>query len=86
VVGFTKTLAKELASRSITVNAIAPGFIETDMTRSLPEQVKTGYLNLIPAGRWGTVAEVAEVVAFLVCPLAGYITGQVINVNGGMYV
>ncbi len=86
VVGFTKTLAKELASRSITVNAIAPGFIETDMTRSLPEQVKTGYLNLIPAGRWGTAAEVAEVVAFLVCPLAGYITGQVINVNGGMYV
>jgi 3-oxoacyl-[acyl-carrier protein] reductase len=56
------------------------------MTRSLPEQVKTGYLNLIPAGRWGTAAEVAEVVAFLVCPLAGYITGQVINVNGGMYV
>jgi 3-oxoacyl-[acyl-carrier protein] reductase len=86
VIGFTKTLAKELASRSITVNAIAPGFIETDMTRSLPEQVKTGYLNLIPAGRWGTAAEVAEVVAFLVCPLAGYITGQVINVNGGMYV
>lgn len=86
VIGFTKTLAKELASRSITVNAIAPGFIETDMTRSLPEQVKTGYLNLIPAGRWGTAEEVAEVVAFLACPLAGYITGQVINVNGGMYV
>ena len=86
VIGLTKTLAKELASRSITVNAVAPGFIETDMTGSLPEQVKTGYLSLIPAGRWGTTAEVAEVVAFLAGPLAGYITGQVINVNGGMYV
>ncbi|MEW6297231.1 MAG: 3-oxoacyl-[acyl-carrier-protein] reductase [Thermodesulfobacteriota bacterium] len=85
VLGFTKTLAKELASRAITVNAVAPGFIDTDMTRSLPEQVKTGYLNLIPAGRWGTAEEVAEVVAFLARPLAGYITGQVINVNGGMY-
>lgn len=86
VIGFTKTMAKELASRAITVNAVAPGFIETDMTGSLPEQVKSGYLSLIPAGRWGTAAEVAEVVAFLAGPLAGYITGQVINVNGGMYV
>ncbi len=85
VIGFTKTIAKELASRAITVNAIAPGFIETDMTGSLPDQVKTGYLSLIPAGRWGTTAEVAETVAFLANPLAGYITGQVINVNGGMY-
>lgn len=86
IIGFTKTLAKELASRSITVNAVAPGFIETDMTGSLPEQVKTGYLSLIPAGRWGTPEEVAEVVAFLASPVAGYITGQVININGGMYV
>jgi len=86
IIGFTKTMAKELASRSITVNAVAPGFIETDMTGSLPEQVKTGYLSLIPAGRWGTPAEVAEVVTFLASPLAGYITGQVININGGMYV
>jgi len=86
VIGFTKTMAKELASRAITVNAVAPGFIETDMTGSLPEEVKTGYLSLIPAGRWGTTAEVAEVVAFLASPLAGYITGQVININGGMYV
>ena len=85
IIGFSKTMAKELASRSITVNAVAPGFIETDLTGSLPEQVKTGYLSLIPAGRWGTVAEVAEVVIFLASPLAGYITGQVINVNGGMY-
>jgi 3-oxoacyl-[acyl-carrier protein] reductase len=85
VIGFTKTMAKELASRAITVNAVAPGFIDTDMTGFLPEQVKTGYLSLIPAGRWGTTAEVAEVVAFLASPMAGYITGQVINVNGGMY-
>jgi 3-oxoacyl-[acyl-carrier protein] reductase len=86
VIGFTKTMAKELASRSVTVNAVAPGLIETDMTGSLPDEVKSGYLSLIPAGRWGTVAEVAEVVTFLASPLAGYITGQVININGGMYV
>jgi 3-oxoacyl-[acyl-carrier protein] reductase len=86
IIGFTKTMAKELASRSVTVNAVAPGFIETDMTGSLPDEVKSGYLSLIPVGRWGTAAEVAEVVAFLASPLAGYITGQVININGGMYV
>lgn len=85
IIGFTKTMAKELASRSITVNAVAPGFIETDMTRSLPEEAKTGYLSHIPAGRWGTVDEVADTVAFLANPRADYITGQIINVNGGMY-
>jgi 3-oxoacyl-[acyl-carrier protein] reductase len=85
IIGFTKTMAKELASRSITVNAVAPGFIETDMTGSLPEQVKSGYLSLIPANRWGTASEVAEVVTFLAGPWAGYITGQTININGGMY-
>lgn len=85
IIGFTKTMAKEVASRAITVNAVAPGFIETDMTGSLPEQVKSGYLSLIPAGRWGTTAEVAELATFLASPLAGYITGQVININGGMY-
>ena len=74
IIGFTKTMAKELASRSITVNAVAPGFIETDMTRSLPEEAKTGYLSHIPAGRWGTVDEVADTVAFLANPRAGAIS------------
>lgn len=85
IIGLTKTLAKELASRSITVNAVAPGFIDTDMTKSLPDEAKTGYLSLIPVGRLGTVDEVADVVAFLASPRAGYITGQVIHVNGGLY-
>jgi 3-oxoacyl-[acyl-carrier protein] reductase len=85
VVGFTKSLARELASRNITVNAVAPGFIETDMVAALPEAARTEYLKLVPVGRLGTVDEVADAVTFLVRPVAGYITGQVIGVNGGLY-
>ncbi len=85
VLGFTKAIAKELASRGVTVNAIAPGFIETDMTAGLPTAAKEEYLRSIPLGRFGTSAEVAEVVAFLAGPGARYMTGQVISVNGGLY-
>ncbi len=85
VVGFTKSTARELASRNITVNAVAPGFIETAMTASLPDSMRTEYVRLIPAGRLGTAAEVADAVAFLARPESGYITGQVIGVNGGLY-
>lgn len=85
IIGFTKSTARELASRNITVNAVAPGFIATDMVARLPEAVRSEYLKLIPVGRLGTAEEVAEVVAFLVRPEAGYITGQVIGVNGGLY-
>jgi len=85
IVGFTKSVARELAGRDITVNAVAPGFIETDMTTSLPESTRSEYVKLIPAGRLGTPEEVADAVAFLVRPESGYITGQVIGVNGGLY-
>lgn len=84
VIGFTKAMAKELASRGITVNAVAPGFINTDMTRVLSEQVQRDLARQIPLGRLGEPEDVANVVLFLVSPWADYVTGQVINVDGGM--
>lgn len=83
--GFTKSLASELGSRNITVNCVAPGFIETDMTAELPEAIKTKMLERVPLGRLGNVNEIAATVAFLASPLAAYITGETIHVNGGMY-
>lgn len=85
LVGLTKALSKEVASRGVTVNAVAPGFIETDMTAGLPDTTKDVYRAQIPLGRFGTAAEVAAVVAFLASDAAAYITGQVIHVNGGMW-
>ena len=84
LIGLTKSLAKELASRNITVNAIAPGFIETNMTAVLPEQVKAQLLEQIPAGSLGTPADVARAVAFFALPESAYLTGQVLAVDGGM--
>lgn len=84
IIGFTKSLAKEVASRNILVNAIAPGFIETDMTNVLSDQVKENILNQIPLKRMGTANEVAKIVKFLSSEDSQYITGQVINVDGGM--
>lgn len=83
--GFTKSLASELGSRNITVNCVAPGFIETDMTAELPEAIKTKMLERVPLGRLGNVNEIAATVAFLASPNAAYITGETIHVNGGMY-
>ncbi len=84
LIGLTKSVARELASRNITVNAVAPGFIQTEMTESLPEKVKAEMLAQIPLGRFGTPQEVAQAVAFLASEAAAYLTGQVIHVNGGM--
>lgn len=84
VIGLTKATAKELASRGITVNAIAPGFIETDMTEGLPEKVKEAAVAQIPLGRFGKAEQVAAAAAFLASEDAAYITGQVLNVDGGM--
>ncbi|AAO34782.1 3-oxoacyl-[acyl-carrier-protein] reductase [Clostridium tetani] len=86
VIGFTKSLAKELASRSINVNAIAPGFIETDMTNALSDKVKENVISNIPLKRVGKAEDVAELVAFLASDSSSYITGQVINVDGGMVI
>lgn len=85
IIGLTKTTAKEYASRDITANAVAPGFITTAMTDALPENVKDEMKRAIPLGRFGTTEDVANAVVFLASPEAGYITGQVIHVNGGMY-
>ncbi len=85
LVGFTKSVARELASRAITCNAIAPGFIDTQMTAGLPEELKENYLKSIPLGRYGTPSDVADLVLFLASEHAQYITGQVINVDGGLY-
>ena len=85
MIGFTKALARELASRNITVNAVAPGFIETDMTAALDDKLKEEHFKTIPLGRYGSGEDIAEAVKYLVSDHAGYITGQVLAVNGGMY-
>jgi 3-oxoacyl-[acyl-carrier protein] reductase len=85
VVGFTKSLAREVGSRNVTVNAVAPGFIDTDMTRALPDNVREGLLAQIPLGRLGKAEEIAQAVAFLASPRAAYITGTTLHVNGGMF-
>jgi 3-oxoacyl-[acyl-carrier protein] reductase len=83
--GFTKSLAQEIGSRGITVNAVAPGFIDTDMTRELPDKQREALLSVIPLARLGQPEEIASVVAFLASDAAAYVTGETIHVNGGMY-
>jgi 3-oxoacyl-[acyl-carrier protein] reductase len=85
IIGFTKSVARELASRGITVNAVAPGFINTEMTKRLPDKVRESFLDQIPMGRIGEPEEVAETVYWLASVGANYVTGQVIHVNGGLY-
>ncbi|HET7809541.1 MAG TPA: 3-oxoacyl-ACP reductase FabG [Steroidobacteraceae bacterium] len=85
VLGFTKSLAKEIASRGVTVNAVAPGFIDTDMTRALNEEQRTALTAQVPMARLGSVDDIAAAVLFLCGPGAGYITGETLHVNGGMY-
>jgi len=84
LIGFTKALAREVASRGITVNAVAPGFIPTALTENLPQELKDGMMKLIPLGRWGKPEEIATAVAFFASDEASYITGQVLSVDGGM--
>lgn len=85
IIGFSKSLAKEVGSRGITVNSVAPGFIDTDMTRALPEEHRKALLNNIPLARLGEAEEIASAVAFLCSDEAGYITGETLHVNGGMH-
>lgn len=85
IIGFTKSLAKEIGSRNITVNAVAPGFVETPMTDTMPEKARADVLGSIPLRRGGTVQDIADAVAFLASDQASYITGHVLSVNGGMY-
>ncbi|MFZ9347903.1 MAG: 3-oxoacyl-ACP reductase FabG [Arenimonas sp.] len=85
IIAFSKSLAKEIGSRGITVNVVAPGFIQTDMTDSLPEEAKQALMGQIALGRLGSPSDIAEAVAFLASPAAAYITGETLTVNGGMY-
>lgn len=85
MVGFSKSMAKEVGSRNITVNTVAPGFIDTDMTKELGDDIKTKLLAGIPLGRLGSAEEIAHAVSFLASPMAGYITGETLHVNGGMF-
>jgi 3-oxoacyl-[acyl-carrier protein] reductase len=85
IIAFSKSLAREIGTRGITVNVVAPGFIDTDMTRALPEEARQALLGQIALGRLGQVADIAGAVAFLASPAAAYITGETLHVNGGMY-
>ncbi|MEZ9625910.1 3-oxoacyl-ACP reductase FabG [Aliivibrio fischeri] len=85
VIGFTKSMAREVASRGVTVNTVAPGFIETDMTKALNDDQRAATLSAVPAGRLGDPKEIASAVVFLASPEAAYITGETLHVNGGMY-
>lgn len=85
VVGFTKSAAREFSSRGITVNAVSPGFVETDINRDLADEIKKKYLEAVPLGRFGSVGDISAAVCFLASPKAAYITGEVLKVNGGLY-
>jgi 3-oxoacyl-[acyl-carrier protein] reductase len=85
MIGFTRSLAREVGTRNITVNAVAPGFIKTDMTRALSDDQQAQMMASIPLGRFGSVDDIADGVAFLCSAGAGYITGNILNINGGMY-